>query len=472
MTDSTHRLLGFAFETAVPPATRAQAARVVCDTLIAAVAGSTSEAGVISESVMRALGGAEQATVMGSGSRTSAPAAAFVNAMRANAPDLDDNFYYYAHTAAGLVPAAVAMAEAEDQTVGELFDATAIGYEVASRVGLSTPVMHIDEADNICWANPNSYSNVTLGGVVAAALLARASRPVLEHAFGLAAYAAPVPSLARSASVDSWPSSKYGAFGYQASTACTAVRLAEAGLTGDTSVLDGPFGFWKMIGAPTHDPRVLVDGLGEHWWIMDTSIKLEAAGTWMRPAIRALRLAIGTEEIAARDIASIDVHTIPLRAKHMAGACPERAIDAQASYSYLVAVEAAGVPRGRWQDPDVFGDPEILRLAGAVRIHGDPEAAAELRRDLTTAPYRARGALTRVRVELTDGRTFEGTSKYGDGDPFSDDTRVDDAKIDRKYSDFAAPLLPSDAIEIMRRSRSTPSMPVREFVRAFVGTER
>ena len=67
---------------------------------------------------------------------------------------------------------------------------------------------------------------------------------------------------------------------------------------------------------------------------------------------------------------------------------------------------------------------------------------------------------------MKDGRVLEGMSKYGDGDPFDEGTRVTFEKLDVKFDAFAAPILGSEAREAARTALSQGSMSVRELVRA------
>ena len=91
---ATARLADFAagltFEDLPAPVVH-RAKRIVLDTLACALAARPYEAARVLERTMRSFGGEPQASIAGSPSRTSAPAAAFVNAEFANLLDLDDD---------------------------------------------------------------------------------------------------------------------------------------------------------------------------------------------------------------------------------------------------------------------------------------------------------------------------------------------------------------------------------------------
>jgi 2-methylcitrate dehydratase PrpD len=426
-----------------------QCARILYDTVVCSVAGAEVRSGEIFEEAMLAMGGTPEATVFPSGRRTSAALAAFVNAQNANARDLDDNLLYHSHIANTVVPAAVAMAEACDADGRTLLAAIAAGYEVASRVTLSMPGVHVIEqtadGEKLSWPNPFGHGFNTLGAAVAAARVLGLDAEQTAHTLGLAAYSAPVPSMAKATDRDRFAMSKYGAYGWQAWAGCVAARLAAAGMEGDTDALDGATGFWRMMGAASVDAEVMTAGLGRHWWLLQTSFKLEPAGTWMRPALRALRGAMSSGGVQPDEVQAIDVFTRPLRDTGVFHQDhPRSYLDTQVSYHYLLAVTALGVPVQRWHLADVYGDPRVQQMIDRVRLHADPVAEQELRAQVRTPPGRAYGCRTRVEVATTRGR-FSAEERYGDGDPFEEATRATDADLDRKYERFAAPALGRNA---------------------------
>jgi len=166
-------------------------------------------------------------------------------------------------------------------------------------------------------------------------------------------------------------------------------------------------------------------------------------------------------------IERIELYTRALVSDNMQNIDPQSSMDTQASYPYLLAVEACGIPLAQWSQEGVFENPEIQRLVKNVTIHDYPEADIELRKDLESPPYRARGVKARAEIVMKDGRVLEGMSKYGDGDPFDDGTRVTFEKLDVKFDAFAAPLLGVGAREELRGILSQGARPVSDLVRAF-----
>lgn len=449
---TTHQFADFLASTRyddLPGEVQHEAVRILFDTMLCAIAAQGAPGHqIVSNTLFAQDGGTGSATILGQRRQASPSVAAFVNATAANALDLDDNLLYHCHIANTVIAAALAAAEETDASGTDLLTAVAVGYEAAARVTLAMPGIHYVENGELKeWHDPWGYSYNTIGGAVAAGKLYGVDGVGMRHLLGLAAYASPVPSGTRASSLGRHPMSKYGAYGWQASSAVFSAVLATNGYTADDQVFDGPFNYWRMLGAYSFEPSTLTRELGSHWWLPMTSYKIAPAGTWMRPALWALRPLLAEPGFDPGQVEGIEIHARPLRkggegANVFASGRPTSYNDTQVSYRYLVAATVLGISPDRWQDPDVFHSEALNALIDKTEIIADPEADELLMRDVLKFPHRALGARTRVRVRLAGGRTFEHESAYGDGDPFSPETHVTDEKLRRKFAMFAAPHLP------------------------------
>jgi 2-methylcitrate dehydratase PrpD len=412
------------------------------------VCGSRSQSPRRFGGVLLGLGGQRQASLVPSGRKTSLPWAAFVNAMAANALDLDDNLLYHTHIANTVVAAALGAAEHLDTSGHELITAVVGGYEVAARVSLSMPgVMTVKRTrggDRLVWPNPYSHAFNTFGAAAAVGIILGLTETRMAQAFGLAGYSAPVSSMTKATANERFSLSKPGMYGWQALSGCMAALFAAQDIDCDDTVLDGEKGFWRMVGASHVDFGALTDQLGSRWWILDTSFKLEPAGTWMRPAVRALRQILRQSGCRPAEIEKIDVYLRPLSSSKLYRQRePKSYLDAQVSYEYLLGVTALGIEPEHWQDRGVFRSKALREMMQRIELHPSPEAEADLARELRTPPYRATGNLTTIRVRAR-GQVFSETARYGDGDPFDPSTRASDANLDEKFNRFAAPVLPNN----------------------------
>jgi 2-methylcitrate dehydratase PrpD len=122
---------GLALDDVPPPVVRA-VKRLLLDHLGCAVGGSRTPLAQAAAGVATADGGSA-ATVIGTRQRAGPGPAAFANAMAANALDYDDTGAT-GHPGATLIPAALALAEAESRSGAELLAAVVAGYEVGTRI--------------------------------------------------------------------------------------------------------------------------------------------------------------------------------------------------------------------------------------------------------------------------------------------------------------------------------------------------
>jgi 2-methylcitrate dehydratase PrpD len=409
----------------LPPAVQLQARLLVADFAACAAGGATVEGGRLYAAVMREMGGREEATSLVDGVRLPAPAAAFANAFLGNVLDLDDNLLYHSHIGATVVAAALAAGEAYRRSYGEVLAAVVAGHEVAARLMLSMPGVAtasevLGGGFEVRWPPAFGHSANTLGAAVAASRLAGLEdrEPVLD-AIGIAAYAAPVPTLTRFSLLTRMPLARYAAYGWMAWTGLVAARLAASGMEADRGVLFGEHGFWEMSGARGFSPEVLSQGLGERWWLTETSFKREPACTWSRPAVAALQELAAREELDPDRIDGIEVSTWRLGASPMfMERSPRNYRETQLSIPFAVAAAATGIPPQDWYGEAILKDVRVRRLCGLVQVVPDRVAERSVLEQVAAAGGlgRVRRLPTTVRVSA-GGRVLVASAEYGHGDP-------------------------------------------------------
>jgi 2-methylcitrate dehydratase PrpD len=107
----------------------------IVDTVAAIISGHKLEVGKRALSVVPALEGKEQASVLGTNFKLSTYSAAMVNAMLAHADETDDSHEKSKfHPGCGIVPAAFAIAEHQRATGADVIRAVALGYDVGARI--------------------------------------------------------------------------------------------------------------------------------------------------------------------------------------------------------------------------------------------------------------------------------------------------------------------------------------------------
>src|SRR6266851_5186815 len=363
--------------------------RLILDTLGCAVGGTgVPSSGIVTR--VRAAGPA-QATLLVDGARVGLLPAVHINAHRANALDAEETIRHSGHLAAATVPPALAVAD------GRL-------------LGLSPEAM--------------------------------------ANAFGLTVASAPMPIAGRwGVQASPPPMTKYGLYGAIAEAGVAAALLADAGMDGDTEVLDGEHGFWRMNGSRSCDWEVLTNGLGTRWLVSETSYKLFPACQWAMPALELIYRMTTEDGIAAEDIDAVDVR-VPAAAitKHMAERTVHTVVDGQFSIPHLIALAVRGGPPGpRWHTAETLADPRVRDFAARVHVEVFHRAAPILS-DLMARQGHAHLIPTEVTVHASGPRITR-TSNTGEHDWYDHAVAQDDGALRAKFRRFCEPYLAPAAVE-------------------------
>jgi 2-methylcitrate dehydratase PrpD len=249
---------------------RAMARLSLLDHVGCMVAGSRGPGPVDMLRSVTSTGGDFLATLVGSGTKASASDAAMINAVAANALELDDTLFPFGHIGTMVVPAALAVSELRRRSGVELLDAISVGYETSKFMSvIIRPNVSRNGTDYIAYMG-------SFGALPAAAYLARLDENQVETAFGiLGAIGATMP---------------YGTYGsdahlYQTGRAVGdsvhAVLLAGEGFTSLASILDLPQGGIAKFRGDQSDSivarRLQAGGIENHIYPKDIPLALAEA---------------------------------------------------------------------------------------------------------------------------------------------------------------------------------------------------
>jgi 2-methylcitrate dehydratase PrpD len=376
--DAMEELLDFGLGLApddLPPRVRERARVAVLDTLAATLAGSRAEgvreiAGLVGD-----WGGAPQATVLATGTRAPAPAAALANGTQARALDLDDvHEQNTCHVSASVVPAALAVAEQRRPVSGaDFLAAVAAGAELVCRLSAAPRVSFSQTGMSL------TYQCGFFGAALAAARLARLRPDAARDAMGIA-YARVAGNqqgfLAGAMTVRLMQ-------GIAAEAGVMSALLAERGITGARDVLEGRFGYYHVFHRGRYERADLVDGLGARWLLEDVSIKpVYPCCKFIHGPIAAMLEVRSRTGIAPEDIAEarftvtneevFDLVCAPAERKW----APRTVTDAQFSLPFMTAW--AAVHGGIGFRPLRDGSLQDPRVRGLLpRIHADRDIAGQ-----------------------------------------------------------------------------------------------
>jgi 2-methylcitrate dehydratase PrpD len=373
-------------------------------------------------------GGQPEATIIATGERTLAGRAAMANGTMALG-------FEYADFGSGSRPypfavtGPLAIAESRHRSGEELALAIVIGYEVMGRV------FHATFSSSIPFYVPSVYG--TLAGAAGCARLLGLAPQETNIAIGLAC--AFTGGTFQGHEEGAWQRSLNG--GMAGERAVTAALLAKDGFRGTELGLEGIQGFAKMYTGGRLDPSVLLDGLGDSWFITSRWVKRYPMNTTLHAPVEALLEVMRANGLHHSDIVEIDAawqKVEPFLAKRQVSTV----VSAQASLPFALAVAAVRGKVGVDEfTEDTVADPVVQELITKTVVHQDVELF-----------QRAKGSMPgRVTVRTNDGRELSAEVLHPSGSPGNPLT---EEQFKAKFIDMAERVLgPDQADELYLRAR-------------------
>jgi 2-methylcitrate dehydratase PrpD len=351
--------------------------------------------------VIRELSSKAECTIVGTATRVAAPDAAFVNANFGHSCEFDDSGYDGgAHPGALTVPPALAIAEREHLGGPDFLLAIVLGYDTMTRIGrvVSKPILD------------KGFHHQSVVGPFGAATTAGKLLGLTEHEMVHAL------SIAGSHSSGTMEYDQRGGevkrihSSIPVRAGMMAALLAQQGLTGPETILEGLRGIPRVFGDISDSDPIAADLGPERWHAVQGRIvkPFPTLGT-LHTSIQAMAR-LQEQHLRPEDVDQIDVWVNPLTLSH-GGAIyqPEDTIGAQFSMAFSLALRLI---KGTnylqdYMDPTLWNDPEIVALGKRVTVHADPCMIGEI----------WFGA--RVQVTLTDGAQMEAVEYFRKGSPQS-----------------------------------------------------
>lgn len=337
----------------------------ILDTLAVAIAGGGAPQ-------VRALAQFHDASMAVDGSSVAlgvdrpveASVAALINGAAAHALDFDDQSYrVYGHTSAVVLPAALALAQENSNTGADLIAAFVVATEAVSKIGRALNPSHFHRG----W-----HSTGTLGALAAAVAcskLLRLDARETSHALGLAAV--------RSGGLRANNPTMAKAFqaGQAAQAGVVAAKLAAAGVTACTSVLEAPTGYAAVFNHGDPPDFSALDALGDPWEIVEPGlmVKRYPACSSIATIIDAMGSFLSSG-VRANDIEGIHCQVTPLANESMSRALPETGYAGKFSIPFCLAsyIRFGRLDLDSFSD-DVLHDSRFRKLAACVTVDVDTE---------------------------------------------------------------------------------------------------
>lgn len=381
-TDPGHRL---------PERVRADAVRLLADTLAVGAAGAASPAAGQLRAAMAGWSADGPCRLLGGG-HASAPEAAFFNGFAIHCLEWDAVHEPAVVHALSVVTAAL-LAEVDRRPCDAeaLLTALAVGVEIASALGLAA-------------TGPMQFFRPATAGVVGAALAVGRLRGLAADRFagllGLAVAQAAGTMQAHVEGSVALPLQIAAA----ARAAVTAVDCAGAGLEGPHDALEGPFGYARLIEPLALDGVVVT--LGGGWRISEVSTKPFPSGRASHGVLGALQARMLAGRLAPAELVKIEAFVPPLIERLVGRAWGEALQPAQARLclNFLVALmlrDGRIDPRAFTRDS--FADPALRRLGGLLALLPDGSADPNALGPQRLVLHWADGAVEDIAIPATLG---------------------------------------------------------------------
>ncbi|OAA55883.1 MmgE/PrpD [Niveomyces insectorum RCEF 264] len=330
-------------------------------------------------------------TLVGSGQRVSAAAAAFANGASAHILDFDDSFRpLTGHPSCTIVPAILAVAEEQHASGDDVIDAYVVGVEISAAMGRAAPKHH-----DVGW-----HGTATVGVVAAAVACARVLRLDTDGV-------ANAISVAVSASSGSRMQIGYDVKcvqpGAAARDAVLAAYLAKAGIRGNPEVLVGPWGWSKLYaGVDSDGSEYVFPGPGEPLAIVDPGITYKpypTCGSTHRTLNAVLEMC-HRHNIRADDVERIETVIPFLNTQNLRYDRPVNGMQARFSmpYTCAVAVLCRQIRLSDFEDAAI-ARPDVQALMERVSMRTLPGSEHTDKTYLEMPCY--------TKISLRSGRVYE-----------------------------------------------------------------
>ncbi len=409
----------------IPPAAIEKAKDCILDQVGVELIGSTLEWNKIAYRYVADMGGRTESTIVNYGTKAPALDAAFVNATFGQGCELDDvGFGAGGHPSAATVPVALALCEKQRSSGKDFLAAVVVGCDVMYRL--------------LAAVRPSSGKRgfhshgigAPFGAMTTAARLLRLNDGQILHAFGIAG----MHSSGTMEYDQTGGEVKRVIAGIAARGGIQAAMLAQLGLTGPPTMIEGKRGFLKVF-ADQVEPEEITRDLGRDFKIMRVWFKIYPCVATVQGVIFTLTKMIAEHRFGADDIDEIRVGISETSLSH-GGAIYEPRDTASAQFSLPFSLALRLLKNDNdlsfYMDPQLWTDPKVLALAKKVKSYADPNAKKDQNYNTT------------MEVKLTNGKTFKAFEAYPPGSPLN---MVSRDVLRTKFRKMARAVLAEERIE-------------------------
>jgi 2-methylcitrate dehydratase PrpD len=389
----TRELARFASEVSyegLPASVVRQTKRVILDSVGCALGGLATKKGDYAVALARSLGGPPEASLMGTKEKVSVSAAAYATGELMNALDYEALLSPPDHATPYVLAALLAMAEKKGASGKDCIVAGAAAHEITTRIasGLvfgSRFAVEIPDRGVVMGLPTPGYGLCVFGGVAASGRIWGLDADQIAQAMGIAGYQAPVPMLLKFSTTVPAGMPKYLSAGVLSQQEVLAVLSAAMGCTGDETVLDGDYGFWRSFGCDAWRPETVSEGVGKMWHFPERIFfKTFPCCGAMQSTLALFRQILSENAFQPEDIVEVRVKLNPLAALPVwRSEAVANHIDAQFNVPYVFSVLAHRVELGpAWQREKTLRDESIGAFMKKVTALTDLDEGSRGRDDV------------------------------------------------------------------------------------------
>jgi 2-methylcitrate dehydratase PrpD len=367
----------------------------------------------------------EESTVIHYGLRTTAEDAAFANAIFGHGFEMDDDeLTTAAHPGVTVIPPALAAGEMEKISGKEFLAAVVVGYDVFLRIGLATHSM----------MQRGFHTTAVLGPLGAAAATCKIFGCHVDTTLtALAIAASESGGLAEYTETGGLVKRVHA--GFAAQSGLRATLLAQAGITGPSTALEGKKGLCQAF-ANEYSLEEITVGLGKEFRIILTGTKPYCCCAAQHSTIDAVSEIMKEHIIVPEKIEKIRVWQKVRDVRVIANIVePHDLISAQFSGRFAIALRLIKGGNG-FQDysEENLLNQEMLGLTQKIEYYVDDKMEKS----------NPAGAPARVEIHLKDGNIHEKTVQYAKGTIQNPMPRIE---IEDKFRELSSMALTDDRAE-------------------------
>ncbi len=419
----------------IPPHVIHQAERLILDTLGCAIGGYASDANRSLHKLIAELAGPQEATIVGSGVKTSCLNATLANGVMTRYLDYNDavvieaeGSFRVGYHPSEVIPPILALAERQGLSGLETIAAIVLGYDLSNRFLEGIVGREMEQRG---WNGDTRGAYIM--PFVAGRILGLDAGQVVNAA-GISGSTHAVLGIL-DASGEEYTMTKNLRFPAMAYGGILAAMMARQGFTGPENIFEGHDGFIATVLSGEYEPLRLVDP-GRRYTVMEACIKSIISDYSAQGHLSATLQLVKENDIRPEDVAAVRIAASTRCARHTgdpAKKYPVNKESADHSSYYLTAMAILERQLGPAQfSPERYSDPRVRELTDKVVFEGDPR----LDRLFLTAGT--------SEIATKQGRKYSCQIDFAKGHPKNP---MSDEELAAKFTDMAAPYMTTGRID-------------------------